>query len=474
MALTKVHPRMITGGFHQVEDYGATGDGVTDDSAAVQRAADAAKADNGTVVFAAKTYRIRTGIDLRTASGVVVRGAGRNATTIETGENISVFTVNQFVDISDMSIMQSGTTGTGRAISTLNDQQAFHCTFQRMTFGNFKYGILLRYSLWCAFRDIRTADCTCGIRLARNDDMESQANPDAVAGWNLQGGWFHNQITCDNVLCQGGEVGIWASCMGATFNNVTCQRQSATGAGNSVLPFDQVGVGMWIEGGTDAGTGSGKGFQNVIANYYTESVTRSLKLKGLRKVDVIGWFSQGNSQSEPYQSVLEADNVEVHVSGSTGQSYWAQSVVLTGGANVYGEIKAIGGSPSVEVGCRYLPNNDKPQKYSRPFSYDNTGSGVSATIPVDISAKGVYRVSVTGLYNGITEIHCLYQVSRWSSPPTDNVHKIFGTETGYTMTLNTSSQITISQSGINRLQLSVFVEEVSAFSGDMPIALTAS
>lgn len=73
MALTKAHNRMIAGSYVNVIDYGATGDGTTDDTVAIQAAIDAAA---GRPVYApAGTYVITSTIDMESAAtGVFNQG----------------------------------------------------------------------------------------------------------------------------------------------------------------------------------------------------------------------------------------------------------------------------------------------------------------------------------------------------------------------------------------------------------------
>jgi hypothetical protein len=66
----------LPSGWLNVMDYGATGDGTTDDSAAIQAAIDAAALIQGTVYFPRGVYVHATPIDLQNTSAVTLRGAG--------------------------------------------------------------------------------------------------------------------------------------------------------------------------------------------------------------------------------------------------------------------------------------------------------------------------------------------------------------------------------------------------------------
>lgn len=75
--------RLVSTGqvIYNVLDYGATGNGVTDDTTAIQAALTAASAAGGKVVVPAGTYKVTTTLTL-TGNGVTFEGAGRGNTTL--------------------------------------------------------------------------------------------------------------------------------------------------------------------------------------------------------------------------------------------------------------------------------------------------------------------------------------------------------------------------------------------------------
>ena len=74
MALTKARHRMIEGEVVNVKDYGATGDGVTDDTTAIQAAIDAAAAGGGEVYIPSSSLPYVVATTLTIPSGVTVLG----------------------------------------------------------------------------------------------------------------------------------------------------------------------------------------------------------------------------------------------------------------------------------------------------------------------------------------------------------------------------------------------------------------
>ncbi len=112
MALTKVHNRMIDGAVINVLDYGAKGDGATDDFAAIQAAVDAAIAGGepfSPVYFPTGNYFVSQEID-RSGTGVYVDLYGD-------GQRNTIITATAVMD----SVIKLSTTGNIARSTTIRD-----------------------------------------------------------------------------------------------------------------------------------------------------------------------------------------------------------------------------------------------------------------------------------------------------------------------------------------------------------------
>jgi len=85
MSLTKASYSMIKGAAFNVLDYGATGDGTTNDTVAILAAITAANAaGGGTVYFPAGTYIFPSNLTVTSFTNIVLQGAGQGATVLKT------------------------------------------------------------------------------------------------------------------------------------------------------------------------------------------------------------------------------------------------------------------------------------------------------------------------------------------------------------------------------------------------------
>jgi hypothetical protein len=94
MSLTKVTYAMIQGAVANVLDFGAKGDGVADDTVAIQAAIDSVKVSGGAVYLPTGTYNITDTIIIDTGvyiTGVILFGDGRNTIISQTGTNKDAF-----------------------------------------------------------------------------------------------------------------------------------------------------------------------------------------------------------------------------------------------------------------------------------------------------------------------------------------------------------------------------------------------
>ena len=107
--------------FFNVKDYGATGNGATDDTTAIQAALTAANGTGGVVYLPAGTY-MTTGISLNGIQYVTLQGAGARASTIKlmNNTNLSTGTINattqgNYVVLRDFGVHGNRVNNTGGA-----------------------------------------------------------------------------------------------------------------------------------------------------------------------------------------------------------------------------------------------------------------------------------------------------------------------------------------------------------------------
>lgn len=108
-----------------VKEWGAIGDGMTDDRAAIQRAIDAAGAAGGTVFFPPGTYQVNDTPLFLAKSNITLLGSGYGSTTLRYNQNtrfiaISTTTIAQTpilenILIQDLRVTSTGTTEGGVA-----------------------------------------------------------------------------------------------------------------------------------------------------------------------------------------------------------------------------------------------------------------------------------------------------------------------------------------------------------------------
>ena len=212
MALTKAHSRMIEGSAVNVVDFGAVGDGVTDDTAAIQAAIDSATLPTGRRDFSvdkpnragaiiyipAGSYKIST---ITVPQYVILKGDGEVTEIIVSGSikwKATQFTNFQAcwgIHIRDMHIrgsvgnevlltgnpfaLPSGTKN--YAIDTLIDG-----TFENVTFANASKGIAMQGGFNNTFKHCYFRNLVIGVELdGSRDTTDLTAKPTAYADDNV-------------------------------------------------------------------------------------------------------------------------------------------------------------------------------------------------------------------------------------------------------------------------------------------------
>lgn len=391
-----------------VKDFGAVGDGIADDSSSIQLAVNAIyDAGGGIVYFPAGTYKQNSNVDVYkgAAKRIILQGQGQSATKIRTTAAVDLYTHAEFFECYDIGFYQDGTQKTGKVFATPTTKQASQTRYERLYFDGFKIGVWWRFSLWNSLKDLHFNNCGCAIKLSRNASPDDSSNPYDTNGWNKADGFFHNQNTFNNILINGGEVGIWGTPNGCEFKNITAQGQSsATGADNVVLPVGTQGIGMLLQRGMN--TTSRFGSQaNSIDTYYTENTRQPLVCDYLG-FSLASFYVQGGPDSSnkyPQAIHLTGSNLDARGCNPSGAD-WFDFRMVAVDSTVIGDPSAGTTSAGASLQAAYSLTNTKWYK-SGDLTGENTE--IVATGPITTSVKTMesrnsYRVVASGLYNGIT------------------------------------------------------------------------
>ncbi len=153
--------------YANVVDFGAVGDGVTDDSAAIQAAIDKAETDGLRVFVPAGTYLISTALSVPT--GVEIVGEGRNNTIIRTSVNtIDAFDIEsnaRKVRIAYLDITSgAGVGASNAAINVAGVNGCAECVFEDLDINSFEFGFDTADLYWQNYhRNIRFQECDYGF-----------------------------------------------------------------------------------------------------------------------------------------------------------------------------------------------------------------------------------------------------------------------------------------------------------------------
>lgn len=202
MSLTRVSYSMINGASINVLDFGAVGDGVTDDKAAIQAAFDYANSIGGAVVYFPPGNFVHSGnLSLHTNTTVVGSGHGTAAVSGQHGTTLictnasahGISVGGDFVTISNLRLHNS-VSGTGWAIYGTGVMPEF--LMENFTVTGYKKGIYLAEAINCTMRNSR---------------MQGQGKS-VVGGIGIQLGEttaISTTVTLQSTYFQNYETGVW-------------------------------------------------------------------------------------------------------------------------------------------------------------------------------------------------------------------------------------------------------------------------
>lgn len=307
MSITKVSFSMISGNTVNVLDFGAVGNGVTDDTAAIQAAIDSLVPNGGTVVFPNKTFKL-SALVLNTINyrNITFQGYGVDSTVLDfttTGVALTLGVQPGYIENFNMRDMSITAPNTNVVVNLINGSL---CSFKRVavtesgnTSTNSK-GFYLYACMGTLFQEVRYAgnvNAKYGFYVDQDSD-ETEFNHCYIKGEPsasdysivLDGTLAHTNTIISNSVIGGGSVASVIAALSADVNNIQIKNNY----------FEGVVVGIQL--GNSAGPYTAKEVE-ITGNYFYQSSSKSINLRASKNVNI---------EYNNFYNTLGIDDVEIN------------------------------------------------------------------------------------------------------------------------------------------------------------------
>jgi len=380
--------------------YGATGDGVTDDAAAIQAAIDAAElAGGGAVTFPSGTYLIGSTLVIDSNSVWLV-GPGGRAATIKQKANADLGTLIRFGQASGTTatnycgirdIYVDGNESNNSAATPVAGIHIRNCAYFSMRdveirecegVGLLEEGTAVDVSQYNSYSGLFLRANTVGgahwksPKYARISGVTADNNNDGYGlRFSEQVGINSTQCTLSNIICQGnGDLGSPTDAYGVAFEG--CQRFTVTNLQSLFNGGPGIHFKVGADGSANSGTYTGLELRRNSENAgetYQGIETEDASISGLR---IFGMDIQGGAAGTPDKFGAHFEGARrLHMNGVTlqsvdggGMSFNDCSIISLGsfhvlscgstGATNNDGLKFSGNSWSVNISNGYLANSN--------------------------------------------------------------------------------------------------------------------